>query len=963
MSSAPLQFARDISAKVNASWESGEFLSSVSETTKNLLRHWLHEEYAGLRTLNFHEGQRQSILNTIYIHEVLKSKNIGDVYQTISPDLLLGDVGLSTMMQQKYSHPKYCIKMATGTGKTWVLEALLIWQYLNSKDEESGNFSKNFLLVAPGLIVYERLLDAFLGKEIENGQGRNFETSDIYACRDLFLPEEYRETMFGFMKSSVLKKDEIGTKIVGDGLIAITNWHLLAGVDEGVDVTSLGGDIDTGALIDDILPARPSKSAGNDLTALDNEYGKGRALDYLRDLSDLIVFNDEAHHIHEVKKAGEVNEVEWQKSLIAIAETKGERFTQIDFSATPYNEQGKTKQFFPHIIVDFDVKAAIQKGLVKTLVLDRRVEVAAQELDFKAERDEDGKVIGLSEGQRLMLRAGLQKLRILERDFDAIAERHDKYPKMLVVCEDTEVVPFVSEFLHASEGLTDMDVLEVHSNKKGEVTADEWKALKSRLFNLDRHASPKVVISVLMLREGFDVNNICVIVPLRSSKAQILLEQTIGRGLRLMWREPEFTEIKSENRRKMLVEKRDPDNYLDILSIVEHPAFLAFYDELMKDGLVGFDGRDLGSVGSDQITGDIVTVGLRAGYEKFDFEFPVITQESEEVMKSQVLSIESLRPYPNFTLAQLKKMVPESERFHSQEVTRGARFGDYSVHGGVMSATSYNDYVSRLVNRVSVLLSEPISGKHLKSQTKFPMMQVQLPKLAGLTDTYIRTRLFNQVIEPLEGNTWRILLIEDVAQYIIKQVAQYIMKLQETESVGSAEVIHRKISEVESLRMRQLHSLETARTIYQRTPYPSVKGGFEKAFIEYLDTDSTVEAYVKLLQYAQTFIRFRYAKEDGMVAYYYPDFLVRCSNGTSYIVETKSEDQLSHGNVRRKQKAVLAWVDRINALQPELRSGASWQYVLLGESFFYDWRNKGGSIQDMLEYAKIREQGVDGRLL
>ena len=48
--------------------------------------------------------------------------------------------------------------------------------------------------------------------------------------------------------------------------------------------------------------------------------------------------------------------------------------------------------------------------------------------------------------------------------------------------------------------------------------------------------SPKVIVSVLMLREGFDVNNICVIVPLRSSQAQILLEQTIGRGLRLMWR-------------------------------------------------------------------------------------------------------------------------------------------------------------------------------------------------------------------------------------------------------------------------------------------------------------------------------------------------------------------------------------------------------------------------------------------
>ena len=61
--------------------------------------------------------------------------------------------------------------------------------------------------------------------------------------------------------------------------------------------------------------------------------------------------------------------------------------------------------------------------------------------------------------------------------------------------------------------------------------------MRERLFSVDSHATPRVIVSVLMLREGFDVNNICVIVPLRSSQAQILLEQTIGRGLRLMWRD------------------------------------------------------------------------------------------------------------------------------------------------------------------------------------------------------------------------------------------------------------------------------------------------------------------------------------------------------------------------------------------------------------------------------------------
>ena len=84
--------------------------------------------------------------------------------------------------KDKYNHPKYAIKMATGTGKTWVLNALLIWQYLNAKheDQTSGHFTKNFLIVAPGIIVYERLLDAYLGKEqeVETGDiNRNFDES------------------------------------------------------------------------------------------------------------------------------------------------------------------------------------------------------------------------------------------------------------------------------------------------------------------------------------------------------------------------------------------------------------------------------------------------------------------------------------------------------------------------------------------------------------------------------------------------------------------------------------------------------------------------------------------------------------------------------------------------------------------------------------------------------------------
>jgi len=85
--------------------------------------------------------------------------------------------------------------------------------------------------------------------------------------------------------------------------------------------------------------------------------------------------------------------------------------------------------------------------------------------------------------------------------------------------------------------------------------------------------------------EGFDVNNICVIVPLRASNAPILLEQTIGRGLRLMWREPEYASIKLEDRKRVLVLHKEPKTYIDMLSIIEHPAFIKFDNELIEGGL------------------------------------------------------------------------------------------------------------------------------------------------------------------------------------------------------------------------------------------------------------------------------------------------------------------------------------------------------------------------------------------
>lgn len=276
-----------------------ELLTQVTPVTAELLKYWFQQDYCDVRLLNFHEGQRSAILHIIYAHEVLGTKRLRDLYTAVAPESMLEGRTLSQVTRSVHDHPKYAAKMATGTGKTWVLNALLIWQYLNRvAGPTDERFTSNFLLVAPGLIVYDRLLDSFLGKE-RDGE-RRFETSDIYGTRDLFLPDNYRDAVFGFIQSSVVTKTEIGRKVTGGGVIAITNWHLLAGVEDPdfVDETEApGADIDPTAAIESFFPLTPGTAAGNALDALDRKFLRGGPLESLKDLPSLLVFNDEAHHI------------------------------------------------------------------------------------------------------------------------------------------------------------------------------------------------------------------------------------------------------------------------------------------------------------------------------------------------------------------------------------------------------------------------------------------------------------------------------------------------------------------------------------------------------------------------------------------------------------------------------------------------------------------------------------------
>ena len=956
-----LSLSRTITQQVEqlaAGLEDGQcpLLDQVSPITSELLRYWFKQEHQDERPWNFHEGQKQAILNAIYAHEILKSSSLADLYEKACPSALI-ESAESLSIQTKYQHPKYCIKMATGTGKTWVLQALLIWQLLNAHYlSKAGNFTKNFLIIAPGLIVYERLVDAFRGKE-KDGQ-RDFTHSDLFHFRDLFVPETYQEMIFSFLQSSVCLKNEIGRKTTAGGIIAITNKDAIEieekELNDNEDLLIPGQFVNPKKVAESILPLSPGN---NDLSDLNRKYEKRGVLQYCFSLPNLLVFNDEAHHIHETKRDGEIAEVEWQKSLNYFFSEKKDRSIQIDFSATPYIQKGTGKSakraYFPHVISDFALNTAMKLGLVKSLVLDKRKEIGAipnSELSFKCDRDETGNP-SLSDGQRLMLRAGLKKLQQLQRDFSQIDPI--KHPKMLVVCEDTKVTPLVEQFMHAEDVSPD-NVLRVDSKNKEYLRRDEWSSLKEQLFNLDSRSSPSIVISVLMLREGFDVSNICVIVPLRATQAKILLEQTIGRGLRLMWREPDYEDTKKENRTHIR-SGREPSSLIDVLTVIEHPTFLQFYEDLQNEGHDIYINKDESSGGSS--IGDLISVPLREQYKEFDFSIPFILMEKEEELPLISIDIDSIEPLEAFTFEQLKTMVGKGDRFISVDVQEGTQFGDYRVDGGLMNASGYNEYLGRLVNRVSTLLTTPItkSSKIFANQSKFPYLQINKNQLAKGIDIYIRTKLFAMEIDPFEDENWRVLLIDMVTDHINRAWAHRLSDNHEQSTISDPQIMYHNLSEIRKMNMRKNFSVPVSKCIYERLPYPSKNGEFEKQFIETADRDAEVECFCKVVEHKHVFLRLRYMKSDGIPAFYHPDFLVKTADEI-FLVETKATGQGHHPDVVRKSLSALSWCDEINQLLPDERMNAAWSYVLIEQNKFVESQSQGANLKEILKLAKLRDQ-------
>ena len=460
-----------------------------------------------------------------------------------------------------------------------------------------------------------------------------------------------------------------------------------------------------------------------------------------------------------------------------------------------------------------------------------------------------------------------------------------------------------------------------------------------------------------MLREGFDVNNICVIVPLRSSEAPILLEQIIGRGLRLMWREDWAQSIKEMDRKRVLQLHSQPKTYIDMLSIVEHPAFRHFYDELFEQGLAVEDTGEAGEGGS---AGDLIKVGLRKDYEQFDFDWPIIVREAEEELEDAEIDIKTLQPFTAFPLDRLRQfLAQDGETFISQEAISKTQFGRYKVTANLFDATSYNEYLQKLLRTITLRFDRISSHKEMP----VPNLQINEARTIAVVDRYIRTRLFSQTFNPFNGNDWKILLSKDaiVTKHIIEEMARAIFNMQNNVMTTDAEVIHTKFSSVTEMKMRETYSVETHKTIYERQGYPSHGGGLEKAFIDFLDKDGEVERFLKINESQHPFAVIYYMRKDGLMATYHPDFIV-ATHEKIYLIETKGNDKLFDKNVRQKQTAAVEWTRKINELKADDRMNREWEYVLISEDNFYVMSANDATITDICDRCKVSISAATGEL-
>ncbi|MBI3321727.1 MAG: DEAD/DEAH box helicase family protein [Candidatus Omnitrophica bacterium] len=538
----PLESVNHIRERVNA-WRQAGY-PGVSRVTRELLAHWNRpiEEYkeqkqaergsldgpavssAGRRTFFC---QREAVETVIWLNEVPEAEKAGITIPAEHPE---------------GTFERLALKMATGSGKTIVMAMLSAWSICNKvANRQDARFSDTVLVVTPNLTVRDRLAG-------------DPERPDAPRALIPGAPGNYYEE-FELVPTHLLS-------LLMQGKVFVTNWHLFALEDDSKrrGVVKRGVESDTAFC--------------------------GRVLKPLGKAGNLLVLNDEAHHAYRVypKEKGDeqltlgeafeadISDKEeaerarvWIEGLDRIAKVRGIRRC-LDLSATPYflKQSGRREgEPFGWIVVDFGLLDAIESGVVKIphipvvdnagrkepMYLRLYQEVKSRLPKSEQELEKGRSAAVLQEVQHALATLATQ----WKHDFERWRTMgREVPPAMIVICNNTAVSSLLARFvgddgkvlpeLRNEDGRRytlriDSKLLKDEGIKALNQTQEEAaKALRAIVMSVGKRGGPgeqvRCVVSVGMLSEGWDAQNVTQILGLRAFSSPLLCEQVIGRGLR-----------------------------------------------------------------------------------------------------------------------------------------------------------------------------------------------------------------------------------------------------------------------------------------------------------------------------------------------------------------------------------------------------------------------------------------------
>lgn len=826
----------------------------ASQTSISLLNWWFGREHllenadGSLSPFRYYFAQREAVETLIWLYDVKKAR---DKYDLMRFDAS-GAVSANMFAEE---WPRYVLKMATGAGKTKVLSLLVAWSFFHKTYEVDSPLARNFLLIAPNIIVLDRLRQDFDGLRIffndpvlpDNGHdGRNWR-------------DDFQVTLH--------IQDEVRA-VRETGNIFLTNIHRV-----------FLGDVQDPSLEDDDLrdyflaPFGP-KPVGK---TTDSQTDLG---EIVREIEELAVFNDEAHHIHDERMA-------WFKSIQDIHHRLLQRdrrlSLQVDVTATPRHDNGA---IFVQTVSDYPLVEAIHQNIVKHPVL--------PDAASRARLSEAASAI-FSERYDDYLQLGIEEWRKSYAEHQAVGKK----AVLFVMVDDTRNCDEVGEYLQKSCPELEGAVLVIHTKRNGEISEaasgkskEELELLRKQSNEIDSWSSPyKAIVSVLVLKEGWDVRNVTTIVGLRAYAAQsnILPEQTLGRGLRRMYFGTDTEET---------------------VSVMGTPAFMDFVESIQSEGVtlehVAMGG---GVHGPQSVVVEVDTTNPDKDLEALDIPLPRLSRRYQREFKN----LEGLDPAGLGNRRLPLKPFSEAE---TREIVFKWMLDEDIHHTVQLDGGGPADYRSVVAFFARQLL------KTLRLVGGYEVLYPQVK-------TFIREHLFEGSPVDLESPVVLRNLSEPEVGKVIHDAFRAAINALTIQEAGTSRIEDWiRLRDMRPFQTEQRRYVAATKSVFNRIVGEANAGGLELAFAAFLEAAPDVDAFAK--NYLAVGFKLDYVRADGDLSNYTPDFIVRTTDGVVCVVETKGREEI---DVPQKMRRLRQWCEDATAASAE-DDGRVYRFVFVDEDGF-----------------------------